>query len=54
MKPHDVIRLGDITLPAGCRAVGDPDMPVVTAITTRAAVEAAPAATEPAAEAPKA
>jgi large subunit ribosomal protein L25 len=54
MKPHDVIRLGDITLPAGCRAVGDPDMPVVTAITTRAAVEAAPAAAEPAAEAPKA
>ena len=53
MKPHDVIRLSDIALPAGCRAVGDPDMPVVTAIATRAATEA-PAAEAPAAEAPKA
>jgi len=51
MQPHDVIRLGDIKLPAGCRAVGDPETAVVTAISTRAATEAAAA---PAAEAPKA
>ncbi len=32
MKPGDVIRLGEIVLPAGTRALGDPDLPIVTAI----------------------
>ena len=54
MQPHDVIRLGDIKLPAGCRAVGEPDMAVVTAIATRVSAEPAAAAEAPAAEAPKA
>lgn len=30
MQPGDVIRLSDVTLPAGTSAPGDPDMPVVT------------------------
>jgi hypothetical protein len=32
MQPGDVIRLGSITLPKGTRALGDPDLPIVTAI----------------------
>ncbi|MEN9805115.1 MAG: ribosomal protein [Actinomycetota bacterium] len=52
MQPGDVIRLSDITLPAGCRALGESDMPVVTAAVgsksapsaaAGAAAEAAPA-----------
>jgi large subunit ribosomal protein L25 len=51
MQPGDVIRLSEITLPAGCRALGDPDMPVVTAVVgSKSAASAAPAA-EAAAEA---
>lgn len=52
MKPGDVIRLGEIVLPAGTRALGDPDLPIVTAIagsradTPAPAAEAAPAAGE--------
>ena len=45
MQPGDVIRLSEITLPAGCRALGDPDMPVVTAVVgSRSETPAAPAA----------
>ncbi|MGA0879327.1 MAG: 50S ribosomal protein L25 [Ilumatobacteraceae bacterium] len=53
MKPGDVIRLGQIALPPGTRALGDPELAVVTAIAgSRAevaapAAEAAPAAGEP-------
>jgi len=32
MQPGDVIRLGAITLPKGTRALGDPELPIVTAI----------------------
>lgn len=56
MHPGEVIRLGQIALPAGTRALGDPDLPIVTAIAgsrveTPAAApaaegEAAPAAGE--------
>lgn len=42
MTSNDVIRLGDITMPAGVVALGDPDMPVVTVLTLRQ--EAAPVA----------
>ncbi len=48
MTPDQVIRLGDITLPNGVTATGDPEMPVVTVIMSRAAAETAP--TEGAAE----
>jgi large subunit ribosomal protein L25 len=46
MTIHDIVRLADVTLPKGVVAVGDPDMPVVTVLTTRgsASAEAAPAA----------
>lgn len=44
MQPGEVIRLSQITLPAGCRALGDPDSPVVTAIAGSKAETAAPAA----------
>lgn len=52
MKPGDVIRLGEIVLPAGTRALGDPELAIVTAIagsrveapTAAVADEAAPAA----------
>ncbi|MEY4365839.1 MAG: ribosomal protein [Actinomycetota bacterium] len=45
MDVDSVIRLSDITLPAGVTATGDPDMPVVTVLMSRAATEsAAPAA----------
>ena len=42
MTMNDVIRLGDIELPAGVTAVADPDLVVVTVLTTK--VEAAPVA----------
>ena len=42
MQPGDVIRLADITLPAGVTATGDEEMPVVTTLHT--AAEAAEAA----------
>jgi large subunit ribosomal protein L25 len=44
MKMDDVIRLGDITLPAGVTAVADPDLPVVTVLVTKAETAAAAAA----------
>ena len=48
MQPHDVIRLGDLTAPKGATIVGDPEMPIVTALVTgagaAAAAEAAPEA----------
>lgn len=45
MKPGDVIRLGQITLPPGTRALGDPELAVVTAIAgSRAEAPAAPGA----------
>lgn len=37
MQPHEVIRLGDLQLPAGVTALGDPDLPVVTVIYPAAA-----------------
>lgn len=46
MQMGDVIRLSEITMPAGCRAVGDPEMPVVTTVAGSKAApvaEAAPA-----------
>ncbi|MEI8391649.1 MAG: 50S ribosomal protein L25 [Actinomycetes bacterium] len=43
MQPGDVIRLGAITLPKGTRALGDPDLPIVTAISGSKA-EVAPVA----------
>ena len=45
-----VIRLSDITLPAGVTATGDPDMPVVTVLMSRAATETAAPAAEAGAE----
>lgn len=50
MQPGDVIRLGQITLPAGTRALGDADLPIVTAIAGSKA-EAAPVAAAEAAPA---
>jgi large subunit ribosomal protein L25 len=44
MQPDTVIRLSDIPMPTGVTALGDPDMAVVTVLTTAAEVEA-PAAT---------
>lgn len=54
LHPDSVIRLSEIPMPAGVVALGDPDMPVVTVLMSRAATEAAqtetaeaaPAATE--------
>ena len=48
MKPGDVIRLGTIVLPKGTRALGDPDLAIVTAIAGSKAevATAAPAAAE--------
>lgn len=46
MTPDKVIRLGDIALPSGVSAIGDPEMPVVTVLMSRAATEAANAAAE--------
>jgi large subunit ribosomal protein L25 len=45
MQPDTVIRLSDIPMPAGVTPLGDPDMAVVTVLTTAAEIE------EPAAEA---
>ena len=50
MQPGDVIRLSDVTLPFGCRALGDPDMPVVTAVVGSKAEAPAPAAAPAAAD----
>jgi large subunit ribosomal protein L25 len=41
MTPDSVIRLADIAMPSGVVALGDPDMPVVTVLMSRAATEAA-------------
>jgi large subunit ribosomal protein L25 len=46
MQPDTVIRLSDIPMPKGVTALGDPDMPVVTVLTTAAEVEEPAAATE--------
>ncbi len=40
MQVGDVIRVSDLTLPAGVTTSADPDMPVVTVLITRAAVAA--------------
>jgi large subunit ribosomal protein L25 len=53
MQPGEVIRLGQIALPAGTRALGDPDLPIVTAIAGSRA-EAAPATVAEAEAAPAA
>ncbi len=45
MQPDTVIRLSDIPMPKGVTALGDPDMAVVTVLTTAAEIE------EPVAEA---
>lgn len=42
MQPHDVIRLSDLTMPKGVTALGEPDMPIVTTLTTSAAEAAEP------------
>jgi len=39
MQPDTVIRLSDIPMPKGVTPLGDPDMPVVTVLTTAAEVE---------------
>jgi len=39
MQPDTVIRLSDIPMPKGVTALGDPDMPVVTVLTTAAEIE---------------
>ncbi|MGA0117787.1 MAG: 50S ribosomal protein L25 [Ilumatobacteraceae bacterium] len=54
MTPDSVIRLGDIAMPAGVSALGDPDMPVVTVLMSRAATEAAKETAEGDAENPEA
>ena len=46
MQTDSVIRLSDIKLPAGVVATGDSDMPVVTVLMSRAAIENAAAAAE--------
>jgi large subunit ribosomal protein L25 len=51
MKMDDVIRLGDIQLPAGVTAVADPDLAVVTVLVTKAETAAAAAAVDGAAPA---
>ena len=52
MTPEKVIRLSDISLPSGVVALGEPDMPIVTVLMSRASVEseAAPAEAAAAAE----
>lgn len=44
LTPESVIRLSDLTMPKGVTALGDPDMPVVTVLISRAGVETAAAA----------
>ena len=39
MQPDSIIRLSDVPMPNGVTALGDPDMPVVTVLTTAAEVE---------------
>lgn len=51
MTVNDVIHLRDIVLPAGVTAVGDPDLVVVTVLTTRADSPAGAASAEGAASA---
>lgn len=46
--PETVIHLGELALPSGVVALGDPGMPVVTVLMSRAATEAANAAAAPA------
>ena len=46
MQPDTVIRLSDIPMPKGVTALGDPDMAVVTVLTTAAEVEEPVAAAE--------
>ena len=46
MQPDTVIRLSDIPMPKGVTPLGDPDMPVVTVLTTAAEVEEPVAAAE--------
>ena len=41
MHPHEVIRLGDLPMPKGVTALGDPDMPIVTVLITSAGEAAA-------------
>lgn len=41
MQLGDVVRLADVPMPAGVTATGDPEMPVVTVLQTRAAAAAA-------------
>ncbi|MEY2966610.1 MAG: ribosomal protein [Actinomycetota bacterium] len=50
MTPDRVIRLADISLPSGVVALGDPEMPVVTVLMSRAAAESSTAAEGEAAE----
>lgn len=42
MQPHDVIRLSDVPMPKGVTALGEPDMAIVTTLTTSAAEAAEP------------
>jgi large subunit ribosomal protein L25 len=46
MQPDTVIRLSDIPMPKGVTALGDPDMAVVTVLTTAAEIEEPVAAVE--------
>ena len=46
MEPDTVIRLSDIPMPKGVTALGDPDMAVVTVLTTAAEIEEPAAAEE--------
>ncbi|MEP7202453.1 MAG: 50S ribosomal protein L25, partial [Ilumatobacteraceae bacterium] len=46
MQPDTVIRLSEIPMPKGVTALGDPDMAVVTVLTTAAEVEEPAAAAE--------
>lgn len=54
LTPDSVIRLGEIAMPAGVVAIGDPEMPVVTVLMSRAATEAAKETAEGAEAAPEA
>lgn len=54
LHPDSVIRLSEIPLPSGVVALGDPDMPVVTVLMSRAATEAAQAGSTDAPAAPEA
>ncbi|MEQ1872564.1 MAG: 50S ribosomal protein L25 [Ilumatobacteraceae bacterium] len=43
MQPHEVIRLSDLTMPKGVTPLGEPDMAIVTTLSTSAAEAAEPA-----------